>query len=141
MSKVIVYIGIVGLIIIAGVLAYNIYSTSLSSSVPAVQNTTPDTREINSPTKASTAPAVVYKTNQGIVSSVDSKTLVIKVDGQDQSYSIAATNDFQRILSGTFGGNNGKYADATRADVKVGQEVLLIVATGSHNVTTVFILK
>jgi hypothetical protein len=126
-------------VITALVLGYIIYQSSLGS--PTETEDSSATRPISSASlKKPEASSPTYQINRGIVESVTGSELIIKVGEASQTYSIAGTSDFQRITSGTFE-SNAQYAKATKADLKVGQEVLLAVSQGSNNVTTVFILR
>jgi hypothetical protein len=126
-------------VIIALVLGYIIYQSSLGSTIKT--ESSPSTRPISSASlKKPEASSPTYQTNRGIVESISASELIIKVGEASQTYSIAGTSDFQRITSGTFE-TNAQYARATKADIKVGQEVLLAVAEGTSKVTTVFILR
>ncbi len=140
MSKV-TLVGTLGLLVIAIVLGYNIYSSAMSSN-SSFTDTSSNSRTLESNAFKTPLPTVYvsFKKNQGKVVSLDSQNLVLDLGGSKQTYSIANTRDFQRILSGTFE-TGGRFANATREDVKVGQEVLLIVPENSTNVTTVFIIR
>ena len=77
---------------------------------------------------------------KGVLTAINGTNIVVTVYGQPQTFSIAGTRDFQRVISGTIRNGDAKVDLSSASALKVGQEVLIIADKGSTQAKTVYIL-
>lgn len=83
----------------------------------------------------------VYKSSRGTVTSVAGTLLTIQTESGPATFSMANTNDFQRITSGTIETDNVVTVPATKTEVTVNKEVLVIWDRTTNNARAVYIIR
>lgn len=121
--------------------AVGIVSWSQQGAAPVA---TPSvTQERPSPTLApiSTPVPVQISTVRGSVTAVSAVSITVKTATETKTISLAQVRDVQKLTSGTLEGGNVQTGKATIADVKEGQEVLVVADKAGTNAISILIVK
>lgn len=78
---------------------------------------------------------------RGILTTISGTDITVDAYGKPQSFSVAGTRNFQRVISGNIGKNDTRVGLASISELKVGQEILIIVDKDSIQAKTVYILR
>lgn len=138
---------IVVAVLIVGGLGWVIFNSN-KPSTPQNQATTPvntNDRSISlaSPTASpiSKPVPVTIATARGTVSAVSSSSITIKAATGDVTATFPANVDVQKLTSGTLEKGDAKTSPAKVEDIKVGQEVLLVLNKGTSQARSLLIIK
>ena len=144
-----IIIGVVLVLILAGILYFIVTGNSKKPASP-IENNKQTSQEVKTSEQPAPTPSpvvvshpveAVISTARGMVTEVTSDSIKVQVDGKVQAYSITNTQDFQRITSGTIEKGDPKYTPAQKTDIKVGQEVYMIVDINSSKARSIYIVK
>lgn len=128
------------IVILTTAAALIIYFPNLFKKEPVVPVQNKVQTPTPSPSSKISAPQIY--TSRGIITSLTSLSLTIKVDGESQTYSLADTKDFQKLVSGTLAGGDAKTIPVSLTDLKTGQEVKIVTKRESTNsAVAVLIIK
>lgn len=84
---------------------------------------------------------VTTRVLRGTITTVSGSNISVSVSGKVESLSLATINDVYRLTGGTIEGGDAKTTPAKVADIKAGQEVLVIADKDSPAVQRVVIIK
>lgn len=147
-TKKVLYIvlGLAVLIVVASVILrfyQNPGKTPSANQLPAVAKPTQVKTTESKPTLTpiSKPVPVTIRVLRGTITAVSGSNISVSTNGKVENLSIASINDVYRLTGGTIEGGDAKTAPATVADIKTGQEALIIVDKNSPAVQRVVIIK
>lgn len=125
------------LIMLAG--AYY-YTYSQQPKQPAkLVNSASSSASLSSPAPT---PVNQFRSFRGTTISINKNSLVLQVGSSNQTFDVSQTKDIQKLTLGAKGPNDHTQTvkQIKLTDIKPGQQVAVVVETGSDKVQTIFIL-
>lgn len=142
MNRIVILITV--LVIVIALIIFLFSSQKVNLPPPPTEKSGSMLQEKQTPTLTPVPiPTSTVKTEsvQGTVSAVSAQSISVQVGEKTQSFSLTTTKDIQKFTSGSLTGGDVKTAKASVAQIKVGQEVLLVVDSATSKVISLFILK
>lgn len=82
-----------------------------------------------------------FRTLKGTIKSISASTLTVNTETGSETLSLSQTTIYQKLVSGTLSGGNAKTTPVILADLKAGQEVMVVAKLSSDNILSVLIVK